>query len=90
MYYLLQHCEMHEVLLLCCYGHTGKEQLTNFEEIIPGSYKLLPQGQVWPDGLGEEDDELGQPEHFPHREDELLGFLRHHFTDAAHPVLKQH
>lgn len=64
--------------------------LTDFEEIIPGHHKLFPEWQVGPDGLGEEDDDLGESEHFPHREDKLLGFLWHLLIQAAHTVLKQH
>lgn len=64
--------------------------LTNFKKIIPGLHKLFPEGQVGPGGLGEEDDDLGEPEHFPHREDELLGLLRHHLVHAAHTGLEQH
>lgn len=64
--------------------------LTDFEEIIPGCHELFPERQVGPDGLGEEDDDGGEPEHFPHGQDEPLGFLRHHLIHAAHAVLKQH
>ena len=66
------------------------ELLTDFEEMIPGCHKLFPEGQVGPDGLGEEDDDNGELEHFAHRGDELLGVLRHHLIHAAHTVLKQH
>ena len=64
--------------------------LTNFEEMIPGCHKLIPERHVGPDRLGEEDDDGGEPEHFPHGEDELLGFLGHHLVHAAHTSLKQH
>lgn len=64
--------------------------LTDSEEIIPGCHKLLPERHVGPDGLGEEDDHRGEPKHFPHREDELLGFLGYHIVHAAHTGLKQH
>lgn len=64
--------------------------LTNFEEIIPGCHKLFPERQVGPHGRGEEDDDWGEPEHFPHRQDELLGFLSHHLIQTAHSVLKHH
>lgn len=63
--------------------------LTDFEEIIPGCHKLLPGGQVWPEGLGEEDDQRGEPEHLPHREDELLRLLGHLVVQAAHAALEQ-
>lgn len=64
--------------------------LTDFEEIIPGGHKLFPERQVGPGGLGEEDDDLREPEHFPHRGDELLGLLGHDVVHAAHTALKQH
>lgn len=64
--------------------------LTNFEEIIPGCHKLFPERQVGPHGRGEEDDDWGEPEHFPHRQDEFSGFLRYLLIQAAHSVLKQH
>lgn len=63
--------------------------LTNFEEIIPGCDKLLPHRQVWPDGLGEEDDQRGEPEHLPHGVDELLRLLGHLVVQAAHTALEQ-
>lgn len=64
--------------------------LTNFEEVIPGCNKLFPGRQVGPEGPGEEDDDRGEPEHFSHGEDELLGFLGHHLVHAAHTGFKQH
>lgn len=66
-----------------------RQLLTDFEEIIPGFDKLLPEGQVGPHALGEEDDQRGEPEHLPHGEDELLRFLGHLFVQAAHTVLEQ-
>lgn len=66
-----------------------RQLLTDFEEIIPGFHKLLPEGQVGPHALGEEDDQRGEPEHLPHGEDELLRFLGHLVVQAAHTVLEQ-
>lgn len=64
--------------------------LTNFEEMIPDRHKLLPERHVGPEGLGEEGDDGGEAEHFPHGKDELLGFLGHDLVHAAHTSLKQH
>lgn len=64
--------------------------LTDFEEMIPDRHKLLPERQFGPDRLGEEDNDGGEPEHFPHGEDELLGLLGHLLVHAAHTGLKQH
>lgn len=64
--------------------------LTNFEEMIPGCDKPFPGLQVGPEELWEEDDDLGEMEHFPHGEDELLGFLGDHLTHAAHTGFKKH
>lgn len=58
--------------------------------MVPDSHKVFPEGQVGPDGLGEEDDDGGETEHLPHREDELLGLLWHHLIQTAHAGLKQH
>lgn len=58
--------------------------------MIPGCHKLFPEGQVGPDGLGEEDDDNGELKHFAHGGDELLGVLGHHLIHAAHTGLKQH
>lgn len=37
--------------------------LTNFEEVIPDSHKMFPEGEVWPGGLGEENDDGGEAKH---------------------------
>lgn len=65
------------------------EPLTNFKEMIPGRHELFPERQVGPEGLGEEDDDGREPEHFPHGEDKLLGFLGDDFVQAAHTSLEQ-
>lgn len=64
--------------------------LTDFEKVIPGCNKLLPGRHVGPKRLGEEDNDGREPEHFSNREDELLGFLRHHVIHATHTSFKQH
>lgn len=65
-------------------------RLTNFEQMVPHSYKTLPKRHVGPDRFREEDDDGRKTKHFPHREDKLLCFLRNYLIQTAHSTLKQH
>lgn len=78
-----------DVLILEWCGHLGL-WLTNFEKMVPNSYKVLPKGCIGPYGFREKDNDGGKTEHFSYRKNELLRFLGDHLIQTAHSGLKYH